>query len=353
MTQAPQRAQALALEAERLYHAGRLVEAEALFREAVALEPTPGRLHNIGTIRQLVGRHAEAEALFRQALALDPGFHRARATLGMSLLAQGRLAEGFAEYDAWRRVPGYQDKAAPDIGVPLWQGEPLDGKRVVIWAEEGFGDQLMYARFVRQLVDGGATVGWAAHPAMVRLIREGLGMEAAGLDNTVQIAAPDVLIPSSRLPLHLMREAGPPPATPYLRPPAPRRIAGLTIGVVAQGNPEHDNDRYRSMTPAAAAALLDLPGAVSLTPKDTGARDFYDTASIIAGLDLVITVDTSVAHLAGALGKPVWVLLPMYGCDWRWGQGRADSDWYPTARLFRQRSPGDWAGVLREVRAAL
>ncbi|MBL8556316.1 MAG: hypothetical protein JNL41_18725, partial [Phenylobacterium sp.] len=141
------------------------------------------------------------------------------------------------------------------------------------------------------------------------------------------------------------------PSAPYLR--AATRPAGGRIGVATRGNPGHSNDAHRSLPADVAAELLALPGAMSLEPEATGAKDFAETAAIVAGLDLVIAVDTAVAHLAGALGRPAWILLPRIFTDWRWMEGRADSPWYPTARLFRQASPGDWSAVLAEVRRTL
>ncbi|MDB5467188.1 MAG: putative repeat protein, partial [Phenylobacterium sp.] len=149
-----------------------------------------------------------------------------------------------------------------------------------------------------------------------------------------------------------------PGATPYLRAPADRRAAwaprigaGVRIGVVARGNPQHANDANRSLPPEAASFLHALPGAISLIPGDSPLpiSDFADTAAVIERLDLVITVDTATAHLAGAMGRPCWVLLPAVGTDWRWMRERTDSRWYPSIRLFRQAQPGNWAEVLRAV----
>lgn len=313
-----------------------------------------GALHNAAVARQLVGDHAAAEAIFRQALAIDPTLARTRATLGLSLLAQGRIAEGFACYDAWRDIPDSRNGPAPDLGAPLWTGEALAGKNLLVWGEEGLGDQIMYARFAPLLRAAGAEVIWVCSAALERLVREGLGMEAIAVrKGALAIEGLDYAAPTSRLPVVFMQRLAAPPPAPYLRPPSPRMIDGATVGVVVRGNSGHVNDRNRSLSPDAAAELLALPGAVSLLPEDTGARDFWDTAAIIEGLELVITVDTSTAHLAGALGKPVWLLLPAIGCDWRWGLGRTDSPWYPSMRLFRQTTAGDWTGVLDRVRAAL
>jgi hypothetical protein len=169
----------------------------------------------------------------------------------------------------------------------------------------------------------------------------------------MRLERPDYVAPTSGLPARFMPTLAVPPAASYLSPPKPNRIEGLTLGVVVRGAPGHYNDARRSLDPAAAEALLALPGAVSLKPEDTGARDFWDTAAAVMGLDLVISVDTSVVHLTGALGKPCWVLLPAVGCDWRWGARGATTPWYPSLRLFRQATPGDWSGVIDDVRAAL
>ncbi|CAN7191858.1 hypothetical protein LJR219_000451 [Phenylobacterium sp. LjRoot219] len=347
-----ERARRLEQEARGLIREGRLDAAEARLREALQLEPTAGRLHDVATVRMLAGDPAAAEPDLRQALAAAD-HPRIRASLGLSLLAQGRLADGFALYDAWREIPDNPVRPAPDLGAPLWAGEDLAGKHVLVWGEEGFGDQIMYARFAPLLRDAGAEVIWVCDPSLERLVREGLGLPAVAGKGKLQIAGLDYVAPTSRLPVVFLQRLASPPAAPYLAPPRPNLVDGLSVGVVAQGNPQHHNDHHRSLPAAAAAELLALPGAVSLTPDVTGARDFWDTAGIIMGLDLVITVDTSVAHLAGALGKPVWLLLPAVGCDWRWGRGRSDSAWYPSMRLFRQAAPGDWAGVLAQVRTAL
>jgi hypothetical protein len=346
------RARELADEGEEHHREGRLEAAEARYRQALALEPTATRLHNLATLRQLVGDNRQAEALFRQALELDPSHARARAQLGLAVLAQRRFAEGFALYDAWREIADGTVRPAPATEIPPWSGQDVAGKNVVIWGEEGFGDQIMFARFARLLQAEGASVGWVCHPALLRLVQQGLGMNAIATGGEVRITGADYLAPSSRLPVVFMSRLAEPPGAPYLALPKPNTIEGLTVGVVTHGNPEHHADRHRSLPTAAAAELLALPGAVDLAPEETGARDFWDTAGIIAGLDLVISVDTAVAHLAGALGKPCWLLLSALGCDWRWGQSGAQSPWYPSMRLFRQATPGDWSSVLAEVKAA-
>lgn len=356
MTESSDRARALSAEGHERLREGRLAEAETAYRQAATLRPSVARLHNLASVRQLLGDHAGAELIFRQALAHDPNNPRTQASLGLSVLAQGRLAEGFILYDAWRDIPGGETRGAPELEIPRWSGEPVAGRNIVIWGEEGFGDQIMHARFAVRLREEGAKVGWVCHAALARLVREGLGMNALAVPpagGRIAIDGADFVAPTSRLAMVCMQRLEAPPPAPYLAWPKPNVVDGLTLGVVARGNPEHDNDRHRSLPPEAAAELMALPGATSLAPADTRARDFWDTAGVIAGLDLVITVDTSVAHLAGALGKPVWVLLPALGCDWRWLTGRRDSPWYPSMRLFRQTAPGDWSGVLAEVKTAL
>jgi hypothetical protein len=266
---------------------------------------------------------------------------------GEELLALGQYAEGFRLYDAWREL---HPEMWTKIPVPRWQGEKLTGQSFLITGEQGYGDQIMAARFAKLLQDAGANPIWMCDPGLDRLFNQCAEIKAfsreSGGDHLVSLHCP-----SSGLPNLFFPPLTEPPSAPYIKPPAPVR-SGHRIGVVTSGNPKHPNDAARSIPADVAAILLNLPGALDLRPENTGARDFYETAAIIAGLDLVIAVDTSVAHLAGAMGWPVWVLLP-HVADWRWMKDRSDSPWYPSARLFRQPSPGDWASVLMHVQSTL
>jgi len=270
---------------------------------------------------------------------------------GEGLLAQRRYAEGFRVYDhAWRTGTTFPKH---DLPLPRWNGEPVEGRRFLISGEQGFGDQIMLARFAKLLKDQGADIVWLTRRPLVRLLAQGLGFAAKSLESgNLDLDDVSFFCPSGQLPQMFFPPLTEPPSEPYLTPPPAVTSPGLTIGIAPTGNPGHRMDAVRSLPPGITAQLLDLPGAVDLRPESTGARDFYDTASIIAGLDLVISVDTSVAHLTGAMGRPVWVLIPHLS-DWRWVSRENDNPWYPSARLFRQSSPGDWGGVVERVKAAL
>lgn len=287
-----------------------------------------------------------AEAALRRALAGAPDDAAIKAALGSVLLKTGRLTEGFPLFDAWRRVPGREQKGAPNLPFTPWRGEPVSGRRVLVWSEHGFGDQIMYARFARLLVRKGAQVSWLCDPALVRLLG-GMGVKALPSDRPVDLAC-DYYVPSSALPLGFDLTWDTIPSSPWVAPIAPKST-GARIGVVTAGNLANVQGRNRSLPEALAARLHALPGATSLSPEATGARDFQDTADLIARLDLVISVDTAVAHLAGAMGKPVWVLVP-FVADWRWPD-RSPNPWYPSARIFRQGEDLDWAPVVAAVEA--
>lgn len=289
----------------------------------------------------LAGRLAEAEALFCAALQAAPDDRRLRYGRGVTLMALGRYAEGVDDYELRH--------SGPPGPWPLWRGEPVDGRRITIFPEQGLGDQIAFARFASVLRDQGADVTLLCAPQLVRLF-SGLGVRVLAASGAVEFPDPDYVCFAGSL-LRCARSADEVPGTPYLFG-VPRPSAGR-IGVMTRGNPRQHNDANRSLPPEFAAELLDLPGAVSLQPEDTGAADLQDTADIIAGLDLVISVCTSVAHLAGALGKPLWVMPPAFDTDWRWMRGRSDSPWYPSARIYRQAQPGDWRGVIDRVRSDL
>ena len=306
-------------------------------------------LRDVGAELKREGRLAEAEVALRRALGLAPAA-RAKVMLGEVLLAQGRYAEAWPLMDARLEAPEL-GSPRPPLDQPEWRGEDLAGRRLLIVGEQGAGEQIMYARFAPVVAAMGADVTLLCMASLAALFAASLPVKVFAMAGRVDIPDPDVWALSASLPARLGVTPDSLPNAPYLQA-APRRTAAR-IGVMAQGNPRHAYDRHRSLPPEAAARLLGRPGTIDLSPERTGAADFLETAAIVAGLDLVISVDTAVAHLAGALGKPVWILLGAYATDWRWMAGRSDNPWYPTARLFRQTRRGDWDPVLDAVEAAL
>ena len=307
----------------------------------IGVAPEPARL---GLARGLIATSdfAAAEPLVQAAVA-QRGDDELRLLLACAQLGLGRFAEAWPVYDSLRTDPG--KAAGRGFGVPEWQGEPLAGKRLLIWREQGFGDQLMMARYLPMLE--AAHITYAGRPELERLFAQ---MPVDYLAVRGQWTAGPFhywTLPLS-LPARLGITPDTIPTAPWLRG-TPTRRGG--IGVMWRGNALPHPER--SLSEAAGAELLALSGAVSLDPADSGARDFQDTADLIAGLDVVITVDTSVAHLAGAMGKPMMLLLPARFADWRWMQGRTDSPWYPSARLYRQQVHGDWGPVVAQVKADL
>jgi tetratricopeptide (TPR) repeat protein len=309
-------------------------------------------LHDRGGAHKVAGRLEAAEAAFRAALALDSGRADTSWALGTVLLARGRFAEGYELLKARHAVASFR-RRRPDLPFAEWRGEAVAGNKILIWPEQGFGDQSQSARFGPHLQRQGADVPLLCSPALARLF-ERLGVRVVAASGAVSFPDPDTWVMSESVagrlgvtPLNL-------PNTPYLRLPDRASGASLRIGLMTCGDPAHQNDANRSLQAADAARLADLPAeVVNLHPDHTSAADFLDTAEIIAGLDLVISVDTAVAHLAGAMGKPCWVMVPAYNTDWRWMRDRTDSPWYPSMRLFRQAASGDWTGVLAQIEDAV
>lgn len=329
----------------------------------------------------------EAEACYRTALALEPGHRRARFNLGYLLLRGARYREGWAAFEArdW-----YQGLAS-HFEFPRWQGEALTGRRVVVGPEVGCGDMIQFARYLPYLKQSGAAwVSVVVPPSLVPLLETVAGVdEVLPQGESVPRRGWDFWLPMLSLP-HLLYGVLPaiPAQVPYLssRPAARARWrdwlaaragpATLRVGLVWQGNPAFENDGQRSLSGLAVLAPLgQLPGIawVSLqvgAPPDAGAAaapppglpildagplltDFSETAALVEELDLVISVDTAVAHLTGALGRPGWVLLPHYLTDWRWQKAGEESPWYPSLRLFRQPVVGGWPAVVDRLLAAL
>jgi tetratricopeptide (TPR) repeat protein len=359
------------------------VEALAVYDKLLALNPRHVEaLLGKGAALQNLTRFAEAIAVYDQVLAVDPQRVDAHYSAATALLSVGNFQRGLAEYE-WRRriVPGSAGVVQP-FREPIWLGESaLQDKRLLIHAEQGMGDVIYAVRYVPRLVQQGARVVLLVHAALKPLLA-GLECSALVVARGEPLPAFDCQCPVMSLPYAMKTELATIPAeVPYIHVPADRvsywsgrlpQTTALRVGIVWCGNPAFKEDRRRSLKLAQMEPILAVADAffISLNPgigesEQTAIagrsnvlhvgnelRDFADTAAVIAQLDLVITSDTSVAHLAGAMGRPVWIMLG-FAPDWRFARNREHSSWYPSARLFRQSAPGDWAGVIERVRLEL
>jgi hypothetical protein len=424
----PHHLQALTTRGLALAALGRFEAALESHERALALRPDYLQaLNNAGVALDALDRTDEALTRFDAALAIDPGFAEAEFNSALALLRAGRWAEGWRRHEArWRRK-GEPGPTYPD--AKLWLGgTELEGRTILLHAEQGLGDTLQFCRYAPLVQALGARVILEVQPPLKALLAN-----LESVDQVVGVGEPvppfDHHTPLLSLPLALLappppahpRESGDPglsrlaaservprssgrrpdskawvpafagmsgdeffPVPPYLAADPSRAdvwrtrlptTGGLRIGLVWAGNAAHGNDRNRSLpatalAPVIAAArnigaqmislqkevrpadLVWLEQTPDLLRVGDQLTDFADTAALISTCDLVISVDTSVAHLAGALGQPLWLLTPK-PCDWRWMSNREDTPWYPRARLFRQAEPGDWANVLSRVARAL
>lgn len=301
------------------------------------------------------------------AVQLQPDLAEAHWNLSQALLRYGQFAEGWAHYEWRRQLKIFAERNELGLNLPWWDGAALAGRHLLVIAEQGAGDTFQFIRFATVLKQLGGTVTVAAEISLLPVLASAPGVDQVvdrgkvhEISNTFDCQVYLLSLP------HLLRLQDPSPMAPYLFP-LPARIEAVAahvqcratakkVGLVWAGNPEHGNDRYRSMPLQAFAPLGALPGiqwfslqkgeaARQCQPGSNGfpiidlrdhLHDFADTAAAISCLDLLICVDTSVAHLAGALGTPVWTILPEKDVDWRWLDGRHDSPWYPAMQLFHQ-----------------
>jgi Tfp pilus assembly protein PilF len=359
-------------------------EAVASYRSALEIKPDYAEVHcSLGVALKELGQMDEAVACFRRALQIEPGLVEAHLNLGSLYLSQGRYAEGWPEYEA-RYDPGYSGRQSvpPDLSFPRWQGQSLLDKSILIWPEQGFGDEIQFARYIPLLKTRGVSrITLVCKPPLKTLLETLAGVDAVVTQSeSASLPLHDYWTFPVSLPLHFATTVETIPASlPYLGVP-PERLNrwqeqlpgnGLRVGLVWKGSALHSNDLYRSLPSLSLLApLWSVPGVnfISLqkgqgeeeaTSPPAGQpilhlgsdiMDFADTAAIVAQLDLLICIDTAIAHLAGALNKPCWVLLPDSGTDWRWLRDRSDSPWYPDViRLFRKTKGHDWSVIIDEV----
>ena len=360
---------------------GRLAEAEQSYRQAIELNPRLAEAHGgLGATLNRLGRADEALACYDRAIALNPRYVDGHYSRGTLLLSLGRFVEGWPEHEYRRLKPGVALRRFP---APEWGGEELRGRTLFCHAEQGFGDTLQFIRFAQELASRGAdVVVEVPRPLLAicssvegpRIVAAGGGVPRFDFHSPLMSLPLRMGLTFEQLPLRTGYLKASPDLVAAWKPRLPE--GRVRVGIAWQGNPDAEVDRGRSLPLRAFAPLLAIPGVALVSLQkgfgaeqlgqwagaeaiadlgagfDAGPDAFLDTAAVMASLDLVVTSDTAVAHLAGALGVPCWVLLQQ-AADWRWMRDIDYSAWYPAMTLFRQQAAGDWAGVMRAVAGRL
>ncbi len=358
---------------------GRLDDAVASYHKALALKPDFPEVHsNLGTALKELGRFEDAAASYHKALAIEPDFPEAHENLGRLRLMMGSFQDGWEDY-AWRwrvKNPLLQPR---DYEKPFWDGSDLEGQTIFIYPEQGLGDVVQFVRYLPLVTARGGRVIFEVPPHLARLFQ---GIDGADTLLRYGETPPpfDFHAPLLDLPRLLNTSLETIPSHDFYLKAAPELEEAwashlgpweeFRVGIAWTGNPNHKNDRNRSMEPSLLQPLTEIPGVSvyslqvwrngeavrffsdNITDLAPFLTDFAETAAVMSNLDLIVSVDTSVVHVAGALGRPVWTMLPFIP-DWRWLLERDDSPWYPTMRLFRQEKRGDWKGVIERVSQAL
>ena len=350
-----------------------LAGAEQRTRSAVARAPELAQAHaSLGHVLCCQGRYEAAIAACREAVRLQPALAEAHWNLGIASLLAGDFHLGWQQYEWRKRHPDYA-RDFPTMSGKEWEGESLAGRHLLITAEQGLGDTIQFARYLPLLREQGADVVLACAAPLIPLLERLVPC----IDKQMVPEPEDLWIDQMSLPLRFATRIDSIPASSGYLQADPVKVAtwqrrlpaGRRIGLVWAGNPAHSNDCRRSLPPGALAGWhapegscfiglqlgarqLEAAEISGLLDVSVDLTDYAETAAALACLDLLISVDTSVVHLAGAMGRPAWVLLP-YAPDWRWLAGRDDSPWYTSLRLFRQSAPGEWSSPLSRVAAAL
>jgi len=354
-------------------------EASDAFRHALELEPEwPEALVRYGHLLEDMGNSDEAIACYDRAIAQRPGDVEMRWVRAMVQLRRGNLVDGFADYEVRLQR---KETAISHFTMPIWSNENLGGRTILVHTEQGFGDTIQFIRFLPKLAALGARVLFSCPPEMMRLMAGFPGIarlvvHGAPMPEVVDFHVP-LLSLGHRLGITLSAVQT---TSPYLTPPpgvegpaiSRGADAGYAVGIAWAGNPAQANDRNRSAPLESFFPLVEMPGIalhslqkgprsadlarlgldIFVRDLSTGLNDFAETAAVMMNVDLSVSVDRAAAHLAGALGRPTFVLLS-HRPDWRWMRRREDSPWYPTMTLFRQTAPGDWNGVIERVRARI
>jgi Flp pilus assembly protein TadD len=372
-----------------LLASGRMDDAITAYQKAIHLQPNLAELHNnLGSALARSGQLDAAIAAHRTAIALKPTLVEAYSNLGNALVDQCRIDEAIAAHrtavelqpynaeihwnlanclllngdytQGWRE---FEWRSTATLPRPIWDGGALAGRSILLRAEQGLGDTLQFIRYVQRVREKEGRILIECQPELVRLLRQLEGV-SQWIPRGAALPHFDTWCPLMSLPFIFRTTLECIPMPIPLHSKTYPRQARRKVGLVWAGRSEHGNDRNRSIPFSMFQPLLDTAdiqffslqkgrGAVAVANKNLVDRthqlhDFADTAALISELDLVISVDTAVAHLAGTMGKPVWLMLP-FSPDWRWMLNRNDSPWYPSMRLFRQSRPGDWRDVLRRV----